>query len=147
MSRNLTIAVLIFGCYGVLACKSYTSGLQQSTTRVDETAAIAALHSVSTAQRTYSISNSGNYGTFGQLAEAGYLDQRFNAEQPNVKGYVLTMTVSNRDGSGGGSFSVKAEPETTGPQAGGRHLYLDSAGLIHTNATQPAGAGDPTLDQ
>jgi hypothetical protein len=131
-----------------MSCKPYTSGLQQSTTRADETAAIAALHSISIAQRTYSISNNGNYGTFAQLNEAGYLnDPRFNAERPNVKGYVLTMTVSNRDGSGGGAFSVNADPETTGPQAGGRHLYLDSAGMIHANATQPAAASDPSLDQ
>ena len=85
MSRYLTIAVLFFGCCAALACTSYTSGLQQSTTRVDETAAIAALHSITAAQRTYTISNGGNYGTFTQLSEAGYLDPRFNAERPNVR--------------------------------------------------------------
>ena len=143
MSRYITIVVLIFGCWTIMSCQSYSSGLQQSVTRADETAAIAALHTISVSQRTYSVSNNGNYGTFAQLVKGGYLDSRFDADKPNVKGYVLTMNVP-----GEGAYNCSADPEGAGPQAVGRHFYLDSAsGQIHVNPTQAATASDPTLGQ
>src|SRR2546425_5977206 len=146
MPRYLIIAILCFCCGAVLACKSYTSGLQQSVTRADETAGIAALHTISVAQRTYSTSNGGSYGTFEQLVGGGYLDSRFSSDKPNVRGYVLSMTVTSE--SEGSRYAVNADPEGAGPQAAGRHFYLDStSGLIHVNSSQPASARDPALDQ
>ena len=143
MSGYLKIAVLFFSCSTIISCQSYSSGLQQSVMRADETAAIAALHTISVSQRTYSVSNNGNYGTFAQLVNGGYLDSRFDADKPNVKGYVLTMIVP-----GEGAYNVSADPEGTGPQAVGRHFYLDSAsGQIHVNLNQAATASDPTLGQ
>lgn len=149
MFRYLIIALLLLACGAALACQSYSTGMQQSVTKADETAAIAALHSISVAQRTYNVSNGGSYGTFAQLVSAGYLDSRFNSDQPTVRGYVLAMTVTSKDdGSGEGSYSVNADPEGSGPQAAGRHLYVDStSGLIHVNASQPATASDQSLDQ
>jgi len=137
MPRYLIIAILCFCCGAVLACKSYTSGLQQSVTRADETAGIAALHTISVAQRTYSTSNGGSYGTFEQLVGGGYLDSRFSSDKPNVRGYVLSMTVTSE--SEGSRYAVNADPEGAGPQAAGRHFYL--------NSSQPASASDPALDQ
>ena len=94
MHRYLLIASLFFiGCTA-LACKSYTAGLQQSVTQVDETVAITALHTIALAQRTYSVSNGGSYGTFEQLVQSGYLDSRFKGDKPKMKGYVLQMTVT-----------------------------------------------------
>ncbi len=143
MSTYLKIAVLFLSCCAIISCQSYSGGLQQSVTRADETSAIAALHTISVSQRTYSISHEGNFGTFAQLVQGGYLDSRFDSEKPNVRGYVLTMNVP-----GAGAYSVSADPEGAGPQAVGRHFYLDSAtNQIHANPTQAATAGDPTLDQ
>jgi Tfp pilus assembly protein PilE len=139
-------ALLLLACCATLACQSYSTGLQQSLARADETVAITALHSIALAQRTYSVSNSGNYGTFEQLVQAGYLDERFKGDKPKMKGYVLTMTVTPKaEGAPEGSYSVNADPEASGPTAG-RHLYLDStAELIHVNVSQRATAGDQSL--
>jgi hypothetical protein len=147
MFRYGVMALVLFAFCAALGCQSYSTGMQQSVTKADETAAISALHSISVAQRTYSVSNSGSYGTFEQLVQAGLLDERFKADKPKVKGYVLTMSVTSKgDGSAEGSYSVNADPEGSGPQAAGRHLYIDStSGLIHVNASQPATASDQSL--
>ena len=144
MSKYLMVAVLIFACCAALSCQSYTKGLEQSVARADETAAIAALHSIASAQRTYSVTNNGSYGTFAQLVQAGALDSRFNADQPKFRGYVLVMTVNSK-GPGEDAYMVNADPE--GPGLQGRHFYTDSSGLIHVNASQPASSTDPALDQ
>src|SRR6266705_5860965 len=105
MFRYFILALVLFSCCAALGCQSYTTGMQQSVTKADETAAISALHSISVAQRTYSVSNGGAYGTFEQLVQAGLLDERFKADKPKVKGYVLTMSVTSKgDGSAEGSY-------------------------------------------
>jgi Tfp pilus assembly protein PilE len=148
MSGYFKIGVLLSTCLGALACQSYTSGLQKSTTMADETAAISAIHTVATAERMYSISNSGSYATFQQLVKGGSLDARFDTEAPKIKGYVLSMTITPRAaGTEEDSFTINADPEATGPQAGGRHFFTDSSGMIHVNPSQPATASDPPLGQ
>ena len=143
MRKQLIIALLFFLTCTAFACQSYTRTLQQSVERADETAAIAALRTLSNAQRTYSVSNNGAYGTFEQLVQGGFLDSRFNSEKPKFKGYVLSMSVETKGGDG--SYSVNADPE---PPQLGRHFYMDAdSGLIHINATQPASASDASLDQ
>lgn len=135
----IKFATIILVCMAVLSCQSYTTGLQQSVGKTDEISAIAALHSIAAAQRTYSITSGGNYGTFQQLVEAGHLDSRFNSNKPELKDYVLTMDVS------AGRFSCNADPIRTGPQAG-RHFYTDSTSAeIHVNPSQPATATDGAL--
>jgi hypothetical protein len=144
MHRLLMFALLLFLAGAGFACRSYTKTLQQSVERADETAAIGALRTLQTAQRTYSVSNDYKFGTFEQLVQGGFLDSRFNSEKPKFKGYVLTMSVTNGAGAEG-SFAVNADPE---PPQQGRHLFMDSSsGLIHTNETRPASESDKTLDQ
>src|SRR6267378_4365414 len=131
MARYPFIALLLIGCCVALSCQSYTSGLKQSVTRADETAALGALHTISVAQRTYSVSNGGGYGTFEQLVKAAYLDSRFDSDKPKVKGYVLSMTVTSKgDGPAESSYSVNADAEAP---LEGRHFYLDSSGIVHVN--------------
>jgi Tfp pilus assembly protein PilE len=138
--HRFVVALFILGCTAILACQSYTTGLQQSVKAADETAATAALHSIALAQRNYLMST-GDYGTFQQLSEGGYLDSRFNSTNPEIKGYVLTMNVTPKtEGQSQGFFSCNADP--TGSLSG-RHLYIDStSNLIHVNASQPASAND-----
>jgi hypothetical protein len=137
---------IILVCMATLSCQSYTTGLQQSVGKTDEISAIAALHTIAAAQRTYSLSSDGNYGTFQQLCQAGYLDSRFNSSKPELKDYVLTMDVSQKSGNESPSrFSCNADPKRSGPQAG-RHFYIDSTSLeIHVNPNQPATATDGGL--
>jgi hypothetical protein len=135
----IRFATIILVCMAALSCQSYTTGLQQSVGKTDEISAIAALHSIAAAQRTYSITSGGNYGTFQQLVEGGQLDSRFNSNKPELKDYVLTMDVSSN------RFSCNADPKRGGPQAG-RHFYIDSTSTeIHVNPSQPATATDGAL--
>ena len=146
MFRYVINLLGLFACCASFGCQKYTTGMQQGVTKADETAAISALHSISLAQRNFSVSNGGSYGTFEQLVGGGYLDERFKADKPKVRGYVLTMTVTAKtEGAPEGSYSVNADPEGSAPQAG-RHLYIDSSsGLIHVNTSQPATVSDQSL--
>jgi hypothetical protein len=139
MIRVLRIVTVLIAGSTLLSCQTYTTGLQQSVTRAEEASAIAALKTISTAQQAYAISNGGTYGSFQQLCDGGYLDERFNSSTPQIKDYVLSMDVS------GTSFRLNADPARAGDQAG-RHLYMDSTSpLVRVNPTQPATASDPLL--
>lgn len=131
--------VLFLALAAGMSCQTYPTGMQQSVARAGETAAIAAMKSISTAQQAYALNNGGNYGTFQQLCEAGFLDARFNSSKPQVQDYVLTMEAS------GASYSVNADPQRVG-EAAGRHLFMNSTSPeIHVNNTQPASASDPVM--
>ena len=130
------IAVLLTS--GNAGCQSYTTRLQKSEARADETSVISALRTVALAQQAHALTNQGNYATFSQLTEGGYLDSRFSSEAPEVHGYVLSMTVGDK------TFTCNADP--TSGDLKGRHFYVDSTStLIRVNATQPASAGDEVL--
>jgi hypothetical protein len=97
------------------------------------------MNAIRVAQRTYSVSNGGDFGTFQQLTQASYLDSRFNSSQPQVRGYVFAMTVGDK------SFSCNADPTAQGAQPF-RHFFIDSTSTeIHVNPTQPATAADAGL--
>ena len=120
------------------ACQSYTTELTKSEGRADETAIVATLRTVSVAQQSYATSNDGNYGSFRQLTEGGFLDSRFNSEAPQSRGYVLTMKVGEK------AFSCNADPSG---ELKGRHFYVDaSSPLIRVNASQPATAKDEVVN-
>lgn len=144
MFRVHTVALIVLLCIASLSCQSYSTGLQQSVARADETAATGALHTIALAQQAYSTSNGGDFGTFQQLSEGGYLDPRFNSSKPTVPDYVLTMEVKRKtDGQAEGFYSCNADPVRTGPQAG-RHFYIDStSSALHVNPAEPATAKDP----
>jgi hypothetical protein len=134
----LATAVLI--CLASLACQNVSTPLEKTIARADEAVATGALHTIATAQQTYSISNNGSFATFQQLAGSGYLDSRFNSEHPALKDYVLTMEVGSA--ADGPYFRCHADPAGDGSQ--GRHFYIDStSNFIRVNATQAASASDP----
>lgn len=145
MNRFALLALTLLLCIASFSCQTYTSGLQQSVTHADETAATAALHAIALAQKTYSVSNDGGYGTFQQLCDGGYLESRFNSDKPAIKDYVLSITVTPKaEGQAEGFYSCNADPVKTGAQAG-RHFYIDSTSPeLHVNPSAPATASDPT---
>jgi hypothetical protein len=128
------------------ACQTYTSGLQQSVVRADETAAIALIRTIAIAERTYSLSNEGEYATLPQLVDSGFLDARYAGEKP-LRDYVITLKVTPKAaGAAAGSFSCNVDPDKTGERVG-RHLYVDSStDGIHVNDTQTATAADKLLE-
>jgi competence protein ComGC len=131
----IIVALFMFSSVVFLGCQSYTTGLQKTRTNVDETAVIATLQTVATAQRAYAISNGGDYGSFEQLTEGGFLDSRFASDTPEVRGYILTMATGDKE------FRCNADPSNN---ADGKHFYIDSkSSLIRVNSTQPATASDP----
>jgi hypothetical protein len=138
--RFALLATTLVMCLGALSCQNASTPLEKTVARADETVATGALHTVATAQQTYSISNNGSFATFQQLAGGGYLDSRFNSEQPALKDYVLTMEVGSA--ADGPYFRCHADPAGPGPQ--GRHFYIDStSNFVRVNATQSASASDP----
>jgi hypothetical protein len=141
MIRFALLALSLLICLASFSCQTYTSGLKQSLTRADETAATGTLRTIALAQKTYSVT-SGDYGTFKQLADGGYLDPRFNSDKPTLKDYVLTMEVTPKaEGRAEGFYSCNADP--TSDQAG-RHFYIDSTSSeLHVNPSAPATANDP----
>jgi hypothetical protein len=141
--RYTVLALTLLICIASFSCQTYTSGLKQSLVHADETAATATLRAIALAQKTYSVSNDGGYGTFKQLCDGGYLEARFNSEKPALKDYVLTMTVAPKAASQAeGFYSCNADP--TGDHAG-RHFYIDSTSTdLHVNPSAPATANDPT---
>lgn len=146
MVRVLLIALPFIAGLNTLACQSYTDSLDQGSRPVNEKVAISTLRSIAQAQSAYSVSNSGDYGTFEQLAAGGYLDSRFNSSKPKVYGYVLTMTVANRSaGMGESSYHCNADPDEAENPAG-RHFYVSSSSTgIHVNSKNPASASDEIL--
>jgi hypothetical protein len=146
MVRFLLTASLFLAGLGLPACQSYTTSLEQGPRRVDEKVAISTLRTIAQAQTAYSVSNSGDYGTFEQLAAGAYLDSRFNSSQPKIYGYILTMTVAARSsGSSESSYHCNADPDPEVNPAG-RHFYLGSTSTeILVNSTRPATANDETL--
>jgi hypothetical protein len=107
----------------------------------DETSAIQSLRTIATAQGQLKAAR-GSYGNFDALVQAGFLDQRFSGDAPNLRGYRFTMKVTDSD------FTVNADPEITQtqPTSGSRHFYLDpSDNAVHVNAGQQASRNDPTL--
>ena len=145
MCRLHVFAIGLLGLAFINACQSYTSGLQQSVVRADETVAIASIRTISIAETTYGLSHEGEYATLHQLVDAGLLDARYASEKP-LKDYVITLNVTPKAaGAATGSYSCNVDPDKTGER--GRHLYVDSsANGIHVNDTQPATGADKLLE-
>jgi hypothetical protein len=146
MNRLAVLALILLTCIASYSCQAYTSGLQQGLTGADEAAATGTLRTIGVAQKTYAVTSGGDYGTFKQLSDGGYLDSRFNSDKPAIKDYVLTMEVTPKsEGQAEGFYSCNADPTGTGAQAG-RHFYIDSTSSEpHVNPNAPATAKDPIL--
>ena len=143
MSRLLRFAILFVGLAVINACQNYTSGLQQSVVRADETAALALIRTISMAEKTYSLSHEGEYATLQQLVDAGFLDARYAGAKP-LKDYVITLRVT--PGGPAGSYSCNVDPDKVGERVG-RHFYVESTtDGIHVNDSQPASATDKLIE-
>ena len=145
MLRRTITSGLLISLILTLSCQTYTESMEKSVDRADETGAIAMLRAIALAQRTYSITNNGEFGTLQQLADGGFLDSRYVTSKP-VRDYLITLKVTpKQQGMPEGSYTVNADPEKPAERFG-RHLYLDStSGIIHINPNQPATATDPAV--
>ena len=87
---ELLIVVAIILIIATIAIPS----LLRSRQAANESAAVANLRTINTAQVTYLSSSGGNYGTITGLVAAGLLDTRFNG---TVSGYNYTVVASGAD--------------------------------------------------
>jgi len=120
---------------------------QSSVRKTNEAAAVATLHAIRVAEAKYVIDHKGQYATFQQLFEQGYLDKRMNHDQPHDRGYVFVMTLIAKSENTVATFSVNANPEQSqGLGATGRNFYyMDPESGICFSNTGPATAADDTL--
>ena len=115
--------------------------------KANEAAAVSVLNSIRVAQAKYVTDHKGQYGTFRELFEEGYLDKRFNADQPHERGYVFVITLVPKSEGKAATFSVNANPEQSqGLGATGRNFYyIDPESGICFSKNGPATAADDTL--
>ena len=140
---ELLIAIAIIGILAGIAVPTYKSSVRKA----NETSAVAALNSIRVAQAKYVVDHKGQYGTFRQMFEEGYLDKRFNYDTPHNRGYVFVITLVPRSEEKAATFSVNANPEQSeGLGATGRNFYYidPDSGICFSNVG-PATAADDTL--
>ncbi len=140
---ELLIVIAIIGIMAGVAIPLYKSSVRKA----NEATAVSTLNSVRIAQAKYVIDHKGQYGSFRQLFDQGYLDKRFNHDQPHERGYVFVITLAPKSEGRSPSFSVNANPEESeGIGATGRNFYyLDPDSGICVSHAGPATAADETL--
>src|SRR5438874_2552272 len=129
---ELLIVVAIILIIATIAIPS----LLRSRQAANESAAVAEIRTINTAQITYLSSSGGNFGTVSQLVGAGLLDTRFNG---TMSGYNFSITSSGTD------YTATANPASTST---GRYGYYSTPDAVIRFSTQtslaPSGqAGNP----
>lgn len=140
---ELLIVIAVIGIVAGIAIPTYHSSVRKA----NEAAAVTTLNAIKVAQAKYVVDHKGHYGTFRELFEEGYLDKRFNYDQPHIRGYVFTITLEPKTEKQGANFTVNADPEQSqGITATGRNFYYtDPENGICFSKTGPATAADETL--
>ena len=140
---ELLIVIAIIGIVAGIAIPTYHSSVRKA----NEAAAVTTLNAIKVAQAKYVVDHRGQYGTFRELFEEGYLDKRFNYDQPHIRGYVFTITLTPKTEKQSASFGANADPEQPeGITATGRNFYYtDPENGICFSKTGPATAADETL--
>jgi prepilin-type N-terminal cleavage/methylation domain-containing protein len=140
---ELLIVIAIIGILVGTIVPAYKSSVRKA----NEAAAVATLNAIRVAEAKYVIDHKGQYGTFQQLFEQGYLDKRMNFDRPHDRGYVFVITLIPKSENTVATFSVSADPEQSqGLGATGRNFYyMDPESGICFSNTGPATAADETL--
>ncbi|HEY3040126.1 MAG TPA: prepilin-type N-terminal cleavage/methylation domain-containing protein [Pyrinomonadaceae bacterium] len=140
---ELLIVIGIIGILVAIVVPTYKSSVRKA----NEAAAVTTLNAIKVAQAKYVIDHKERYGSFRQLFNEGYLDKRFNADQPHLRGYIFIITIIPKAEGLAESFSVNANPEqSNGIGATGKNFYYtDPENGICVNYEGPASAADETL--
>jgi prepilin-type N-terminal cleavage/methylation domain-containing protein len=140
---ELLIVIAIIGALVAIVVPAY----QSSVRKANEASAVATLNAVRIAQAKYVVDHKGQYGTFRELFEEGYLDKRFNYDTPHNRGYVFVLSLVPKSAEKAPSFSLNANPEQSeGIGATGKNFYyIDPESGICFSKVGPATAADETL--
>src|SRR5947209_16350394 len=110
-SRTAAVISALFLIALLTSCSSGSSGNNSSgglgvypkaVGAADEASAIQSLRTIATAQMQLKAAH-GVYGSFEDLTQAGFLDQRFAGTTPNLRGYRFTIEATDSD------FAVTAD--------------------------------------
>ena len=124
---ELLIVVAIILIIATIAIPS----LLRSRQAANESAAVANLRTINTAEVTYLSSAGGNYGSIPELITAGLLDSRFTGP---VSGYSFTVTASSSD------YTANAAPTSANS---GRYGYYATPDAVVRYSTATTGCGGP----
>jgi len=140
---ELLIAIAIIGILAGIIIPEFHGSIRKA----NEAAAVAALNSIRVAQAKYVVDHKGQYGTFRQLFEEGYLDKRFNNDKPHERGYVFEINLTHKSEGKAATFSVNANPEQSeGIGATGKNFYyIDPESGLCFSKLGPATAADESL--
>jgi prepilin-type N-terminal cleavage/methylation domain-containing protein len=140
---ELLIVIGIIGMLVAMVVPTYKSSVRKA----NEAAAVTTLNAIKVAQAKYVIDHKERYGTFKQLFDQGYLDKRFNADQPHLRGYIFIITIIPKSEGVAETFSVNANPEqANGLGATGKNFYYtDPENGICVSQEGPASTTDETL--
>jgi len=140
---ELLIVIAIIGILLGVLIPTFNSSVRKA----NEAAAVATLNAIRVAEAKYVIDHKGQYGTFRELFQQGYLDKRMNYDKPHDRGYVFVVTLTAKTENTVASFSVNANPEqSAGVTATGRNFYyMDPESGICFSTSGPATAADDTL--
>jgi type IV pilus assembly protein PilA len=123
---ELLIVVAIILIIATIAIPS----LLRSRQAANESAAVANLRTINTAEVTYLSSNGGNYGSLAELVTAGLVDTRFGTAM--VSGYSYTITASAQD------YTANALPSSANS---GRYSYFSLPDAVIRYGTGTTGCG------
>jgi prepilin-type N-terminal cleavage/methylation domain-containing protein len=121
---ELLIVVAIILIIATIAIPS----LLRSRQAANESAAVASVRTITTAEVTYLSSSGGSYGDITQLVTAGLLDTGFNGTKG---GYNYSITVA----TGGVDYTIFASPASTN---NGRYGYYSIPDGVVRYSTQTA---------
>jgi prepilin-type N-terminal cleavage/methylation domain-containing protein len=140
---ELLIAIAIIGILAAVIIPTYKGSVRKA----NEAAALAAINTIKVAEAKYVIDRNGQYGSFSQLFEAGYLDKRFNTDRPNIRGYIFVLTLVDKPEKAAVTFQLNANPEIAeGLGATGKIFYYSEPDAgIFVNHEGPASADDELL--
>ena len=125
---ELLIVVAIILIIATIAIPS----LLRSRQAANESAAVANLRTINTAEVTYLSSDGGQYGVLTDLVNAGLIDQRFSSGAP-VSGYNYSLTA-------GVDYTATATPASANS---GRWAYYTWPDAVVRYQTATSGCGGP----
>jgi prepilin-type N-terminal cleavage/methylation domain-containing protein len=140
---ELLIVIAIIGILAGFVIPTYQSSIRKA----NEAAAVTTVNTIKVAQAKYVIDTKGQYGTFSQLVQEGYLDKRFNSETPHIRGYIFVLTLIDKPERAAATFQLSANPESSeGIGATGRVFYYSEPDSgIYVNKEHAASNDDEIL--
>jgi prepilin-type N-terminal cleavage/methylation domain-containing protein len=140
---ELLIVVAIIGILAAVIIPIYHSSIRKA----NEASAVTTVNAIKTAEAKYVMDHQGRYGTFSQLVSAGYLDRRFNVDQPHIRGYIFILTLIDKPERAAVTFQLKANPEVSEGSAatGGIFYYSEPDAGVTYSREGPADEDDELL--